>query len=903
MVTLRRLVCVHAAVWVLTATVSLQAQTTERDSKRVLILHSYHKGYAFTENEQKGIDAVFQASPFQVEQYVDYLDAKRISGPEYLRELKRFYAIRYAHADFDAILVTDNDAFDFIVNNRKDLFPDVPVVFCGLNYYQETMLAGQARITGVLESIDYGATIDMALQLRPSARRVVVISDRTTTGIAHENAVRLLVTGYQGRIEFDFLSLGDMTMPELLSQVRNLDDRHVILLLSQFMDSSGRFFSLSQGVELVSRNASVPSFAVTDTRIGIGAVGGKVVSGYLQGKTAAEMVLRILQGESVDAIPIHTSSPNEFMFDAIQLKRWGIPESALPSPRQLVNETLTFYQRYGAIARVAIAVFVLMAMIITVLTGNIMRRRRAEEALREQQEFLRKIIDLNPNFIMVKDVESRYCLVNQAVAKKFGTTVENLLGKSIADFNEVHQEVEGFRKSDQTVIRNRQPMFIAEEKVTLKSGRVFWLQTTKVPMVRPDGTCGELLAVGVDITDRKQAEAERERMAEQLRQSQKMQAVGQLAGGVAHNFNNLLQIISGSVEMLADRMRAMPAAMYDLASQDALDHLRHAAAVGVNLTRQLLAFCRRQTVSPRRLVLNQVVVDMEDMLRGVVGEAVELSVQLSAESGDIYADRAQVEQVIVNLVLNARDAMPDGGTLTIRTWRISPDSADRRLPPGMKPGIYEVLRVADTGVGMSEETRRRLFEPFYTTKPTGEGLGLGLATVYGIMQQSGGHIEVHSGPGKGTSVDILWPAQPAELVLAPTDSALAGCTVKEPSCDHTILLCDDEPLVRQLIAEYLKGGGYTVLVADDGPEALNLARSHGGMIDLLLADVTMPKMNGRELAEAMKMLHPRIRVVLMSGYDREAVGEEGNPGGHYRFLSKPFEMDALLQEVQAVLSE
>ena len=389
---------------------------------------------------------------------------------------------------------------------------------------------------------------------------------------------------------------------------------------------------------------------------------------------------------------------------------------------------------------------------------------------------------------------------------------------------------------------------------------------------------------------------EQERLGAQLRQSQKLEAVGRLAGGVAHDFNNLLTVITASTRFAREEVPADSAAQADLAEVDA------AAARAAALTRQLLAFGRQQVLRPQVVDVNRVAADVAGMLRRVIGADVQLVVALSPEPAPVYADAGQLEQVLMNLAVNARDAMPDGGTLEIRTRRMAAGSvqADDRMSDrvvGASSSAWVALSVRDTGLGMSEATQARVFEPFFTTKPPGQGTGLGLATAYGIVTQSGGHVRVESTLGGGSTFTVLIPEHHA--VAAPASPPPPER--REAPGRETILLVEDEPQVRSLTRRMLERGGYTVLEAPHGAAALRIADEHGDRLALVLTDVVMPEMGAREFLERLRMRLPALPALLMSGYSAEAVTAQGVLVPGSSLLSKPFTHAALLASVRATL--
>src|SRR5216110_3175322 len=398
-----------------------------------------------------------------------------------------------------------------------------------------------------------------------------------------------------------------------------------------------------------------------------------------------------------------------------------------------------------------------------------------------------------------------------------------------------------------------------------------------------DGKLLGILGIGRDVTDRLGLE-------QQLRQAQKMEAVGRLAGGVAHDFNNILTAITGHAELLLEDL-----GHHDPRRAD-VDEIRRSAERAAGLTRQLLAFSRQQVLQPKVVDLNALVLDMDKLLRRLIGEDVELATVLDPTLGRVTADPGQLEQVIVNLAVNARDAMPQGGKLTLETKNVDLDAdypTDRVTIPA---GRYVMLAVTDTGTGMDAQTKARIFEPFFTTKAVGKGTGLGLATVYGAVQQSGGHIWLYSEVGQGTSFKIYLPR--VDAVHAPAPVAEAAVVLDG---SETVLVAEDEDAVRQIIEKALQARGYKVMVARDGSEALALASRHAGQIDLLVSDVIMPDMNGRVLSQRLTQGRPTIKTLYLSGYTDDAILHHGVLEEGVAFLQKPFSLGALARKVREVI--
>ena len=510
--------------------------------------------------------------------------------------------------------------------------------------------------------------------------------------------------------------------------------------------------------------------------------------------------------------------------------------------------------------------------------GQFIERKRTVDALQESEKRFAAFMHHLPGVAFIKDLEGRYVYNNGGVPTNVGAAVEQICGKT--DYELFPEELAiAYRNNDRLVLESNAPIEVMEPCV--QDGEMHYWLLYKFPIPDSEGRTALVGGIGIDITERRQLE-------EQLRQSQKMEAIGRLAGGVAHDFNNLLTIISGYGRMVLD----------DLApkhrSRARVEEVLNAADRAAILTSQLLAFSRRQVVQPKALELNHLISNLEKMLRRVIGEHIELVTSLSPDLRRVKADGGQIEQVIMNLAVNARDAMPQGGKLTIETRNVFFSRESGLSDAG---GLYAVLAVSDTGVGMDAHAKTHLFEPFFTTKGRGKGTGLGLSTVYGIVKQHGGEIRVESSPGAGATFDIYFPVaeESAEQV------EVIGRRATAPMGTETILLVEDEAGVREFARETLKRSGYRVLEAGDAQEALRLAQQEKGPIHLLLTDVIMPLVSGRELAEQIKEMREGTRVVYMSGYTDDVLAYRGDLGEDIDFLQKPFAPDVLARKVREVL--
>jgi PAS domain S-box-containing protein len=513
-----------------------------------------------------------------------------------------------------------------------------------------------------------------------------------------------------------------------------------------------------------------------------------------------------------------------------------------------------------------------MLQICAVRAAAELQRLRSEELLRKQSAAMEASMD----GMALLDEQERYIYVNEAHARIYGSDrPQELIGQSWTILYD-SQELRRFEREVMPAMRAN-GYWRGEAVGRRKDGNLYPQEVSLTALAN-----GGLIYVVRDITDRKKLE-------EELRQAQKMEAVGQLAGGVAHDFNNLLTAILGYCEFLRGPLDRDAFADY-------VAEIAKAGTRAASLTQQLLAFSRRQVLQPKVLSLNTVVADTAAMLRRLIGEHITLVTRLSPELELVKADPFQLQQVILNLAINARDAMPQGGWLTIETSNVEMDGVEARHA-GMLAGSYVRLAVSDTGHGMDRETMSHIFEPFFTTKEMGKGTGLGLATVYGIVKQSEGFIEAQSQPERGATFSIYLPrlCQPVE---AGADKPMPGAAVRG---QETILVVEDADLVRSLTCRILQTRGYAVLEARDGIEAIEVWRAHRDKVHLLLTDAIMPFMSGRELAERLSAERPAVRILYMSGYTDDAGLHEGASHEGTAFLQKPFAPEALLEKVRAVL--
>jgi PAS domain S-box-containing protein len=581
--------------------------------------------------------------------------------------------------------------------------------------------------------------------------------------------------------------------------------------------------------------------------------------------------------------PVVEASPEEaiFRWKRPRGREWGLVHVAsliFPLVVLLMAAGIAEVQLVTAIALVLLSFACSVARIVV----SEHQQGQAAKALEESNALLKSVFEGTGDALFIKDLQGQYILVNKTFAELFRKQVNELIGMNVADVLDP-ETAKMSEEHDRAVIEAGTSRTF--EFTTLFDEVLHTFLTTKTPHRDANENIVGITGVIRDITEYR-------RIEEHLRQSQKMEAIGTLAGGVAHDFNNLLMVISGYSSVLSDALGN------DAKLRGHVDQIHKASERATSLTRQLLAFSRKQTIQPSALKLNQVITGMEKLLHRLIGEHILISTQLAPDLGTVLADAGQMEQVILNLAINARDAMPEGGQLTFETRNV--EFGDSLASANsMKPGHYVEFVVKDTGVGMDLGVQTRLFEPFFTTKPAGKGTGLGLSTVYGILKQANGNITFTSQPGHGTSFRIYLPrtdsVQTASSQAAEEHEPLDG--------REKVLLVEDDAAVCDLIRAVLSSHGYTVVCPARPQDAELVFEKHQGNFDLLLSDVVMPEIGGAELAKRLSAKNPRMKILFMSGYIGDSIVREGIQEKAMGFLQKPFAPMTLAKKVREVLDE
>ncbi len=691
--------------------------------------------------------------------------------------------------------------------------------------------------------------------------------------VPHPTHLALVPTGRMSPLTAGALLLGGTSVLAVLAGRRRpaLNDVAGFLNALMMVLSLVVILGYSYGTPLLYGGTDIPMALTSALAFAALAVGLMALAGR------GQFPLRQLSGASARArllrafLPI---APAVIIADGLFVRMVPVPNPALHAALLALLLALVVV---GGVARAASVV----ARALDQTEEERRARDRAEAEVRELDGRYRMLFENNPHPMWVCDLETlRFVAVNAEAVRHYGHSREEFLALTVNDIcpaPDVPARAEGASED------RPGPWALGARRHRKKDGSVIQVEVASHEV--PFGGRRALAVMATDVTERR-------RLEEQLGQSQKMEAVGQLAGGIAHDFNNLLGVIAGYADLL----------LREFGRGDRrfrrVEQIQKAVARAADLTRQLLAFGRLQVLAPSVLDLGTVVADVEGMLRRLIGEDIEIVTVCEPGLGRVKVDRGQMEQVILNLAVNSRDAMPRGGKLILETANVHLDENYARDRVDVRPGDYVMLAVSDTGHGMDAATQARIFEPFFTTKGQGKGTGLGLATAYGIVKQSAGHIAVYSEEGRGTTFKIYLPRTDEEAIgpaAVPPSEPLRGGS-------ETILVAEDEQALRAIIREVLEESGYSVLESSSPEQALELARSHPGPIHLMLTDVVMPRRSGREIASDALVIRPQMKTLYMSGYTNEAIGHHGILATGDHFLQKPFTTESLLSKVREALS-
>ncbi len=815
-----------------------------------------------------------------VDLFIDYMDAKRCSDPEYMAKFSDLLAHKYRFHQFDAILSTDDPALDFLLEYRGTLFPDVPVVFCGINDFRPDRLQGQSLITGVYETSDIEGTIRLMLRLHPETSEIAIVLDNTISGNYFQTRIQRAESALAGVVKFRYLT--GLDLPELGQELRSLPASSLALWAVYLRTPEGVSLSSRESVRFTAENSRRPVYCIWDV-VGQGVVGGKVTSPRFQGEVAAQHTLRVLRGADPDSIEV-SGSPTIHIFDFDVMNRFGIQANRLPANATVLNRPFSFYQEYRTLIWVTIGFGIVLVSIILALIYYIGKRTAAEDALIESEERFREMSARTGQMIYDYNLNTGDIKWDGAITELTGYTHHEFRSIDVERWAEmIHEDdrervVETLNSAMETGTAQK-----VEYRLIRKDKTVVMVEDDGTFVAGEDGNYVRMLGNMKDISKRKEIE-------ERLRHVEKMSAIGQLAGGIAHDFNNQLTGVLGFAELLKLELEDEELSSY-------AQGIENAASRSSDLTAQLLAFSRRGKTLVLAVDLHRIISEVVSILGHSIDKRIKLEQDLWSASVSVQGDPTQLQNAILNIALNARDAMPDGGVLLLKTRIVTLDEKFRPATDfEIKPGQFAEVTIKDSGHGMDHDTQNRIFEPFFTTKEVGQGTGMGLASVYGTVKRHGGTIAVNSHVDQGTSIVVYLPL--GDKVHAETGTAAAE--TPDPNRAH-ILLVDDEPVVRAMAEKMLASLGYSVVSCKDGHEAMIHFRENWSTIDVVILDMVMPVMGGKETFLAMKKIHPEVRVILSSGYSVDGEAQEIIEQGVLAFVGKPYSRAGLAEALKQVI--
>ncbi len=853
----------------------------------LLIIHSYHPDMQWVKEVQQGLDeTLFDTLGGSVDIKVEYMDSKRYASEESYELLSALWHHKYKSNTPDVIIVCDDNALNLVLQLRDKTFSKVPVVFCGVNFYDAEKLATVEDLTGVVEAYDLRGTLDIIKQLAPERDNLFIINDDTTSGRA--NKARLEEISYEYADHFRFMYSGTVSMATLGRVVQSLTDDTAILLMSYNRDSEDKILRYRDAARIVRENSEQPIFGVWSFYLGKGIVGGSLVNGHNQGQKAAELAIKILQGSDADDLPVVTESPNQPMFDYQELARFSIPHSLLPPKSEITGAPDSPWHRHRNKILLAIFLLVVQTLIIVMLFYNISMRKKSQQRLLKNQQNLSITLEAIGEAVISVDSEYQIVQANSSAANLLAIPLAELPGRSLFELLE-KRSPDTWKQLAELVKRCCQSGEVVDlpEKTLLKSAQhaTKHLSGSCSPIRDHSGKIVGAVLICHDIT-------ERESMRAMLAHSQKMEAIGQLAGGVAHDFNNLLAGISGFAEILSLQLQE---------DEKKLAHAQkilNAAGRAKDLTRQLLSFARKGKVISSPVDCHEALLTSIGLLERSINKNITITKNLHAQRRIILGDPVQLENLFLNLGINSADAMPDGGNLAFTT--INEEIREEitcEFGDTLYPGHYLIVCVADTGCGIDDESRQVIFEPFYTTKHEGKGTGLGLSAVFGTMKEHGGHIQLFSKVGEGTEFKLYFPITDQEATQSLE-------TIPLPGGNETILVVDDENLVLSSTEAILNELGYQVIAAEGGTAGIEEYRRDHKNIDLVLLDMIMPGIDGAECYAELKKINPAVKVIISSGFAKTARIREVEQLGALDFLQKPYSATALSRAIrEAVKAE
>lgn len=882
-----------AVIWLLvsagvcTAAGPPESNPPERRSQRILYLNSYNNGYAWSDNILEGIRSVLPVESQSLNFQMEYLDAKRYENEQMQTILFNYFNAKFVRDKFDLILTSDNNALDFALRYRPQLFAGAPIVFCGINNYHPSIIEGQRAITGIAETVAFKENMQIIRRLHPHARKMIIIGSNSVTSRAIIKEIRQTIE--QEKIDFTFifktgfkLQMLKTGTPDYLTGLSR--DTVLYIVPGGSEADNGNFYSIQEIAAMICRATDLPVYSSWEFLMGTGIVGGKLASGLEQGKAAARLALRILDGEDPDKIAVKTAEGHSYIFDHNVLKRLGVDISLLPEGSRIINKPYNFYRLNRQIFWLIISGLFILAFMVVLLAISMVQKKRANQAMEKSKMQLQLVLDNIPHLVFWQDTQLNLVDVNLSFLKFFRIKDKaDIINQDISSVPDLAYTAEESRQLGREVLETAAPFHARLLKIQRSDREQVWLEINKVPLLDKKNRVAGVLSTAEDITKKINLE-------KQLAQAQKMEALGILSGGIAHDFNNILTSIINSTELAMDDVP-----QNSLTRQD-LERVLSAGKKGAELVKQILTFSRPGHVSFRTLDLARVVREAMALVETSLPGNIEVIKNLAPGRFICRGDAIQIHQVVMNLCTNAYQAL--GG----KSGRIEVKLDDRILsgpdPEGdshfnLPLGHYIELTVSDNGPGIDPEILDKVFDPFFSTKGKNIGTGLGLSMVHGIVQGHNGAISLTSKAYDLTQFTVLFP----RMVQAEDEEQPAETNVFMGQ--GTILFVEDDPEQRQSVPRIIEKLGYLVTAADNATQALALIRQNPSGFDLVITDYDMPKVSGLELARQLARIMPGLPVIMVSGRNVEFSRLES--ANIKAFIVKPYDKGILSQGISEVL--
>jgi PAS domain S-box-containing protein len=852
-------------------------------SKRILFLNSYQSGYAWSDGILEGLRSELARSIENFDLQVEFMDSKKYYDPKMLEMLHNYYEYKFRNDNYDVVITADNNALEFALKYRDSLFPEVPMVFCGVNNYHPGMLGDQRGVTGIEENVDFKENLEIARSLNTSAGQIIVISNDTVTSLAIVREIKETIK--EASIDFKVSFITDFKIRDLQagknSFLATLPQDSLIYIVPSHESSGGVFYTPEDISRLVCQATDLPVYSSWEFLMGTGIVGGKFSSERQHGETAASIAVRILNGEDPDAIPVVLRGGHSYVFDHKALIRFNIKKSLLPPGSRVINEPYNFYKLNRQIFWAIMGSVFILSFMVILLILNTLQKKKANRAMDESRKKLRLILDNIPQLVFWQDHNLKFVDANNSFLNFFNIKdKQSIIGHDFTSIPNMGDAAEEAGKLALGVLHNNEPRYNCHLKITNTNRDHIWLEMNKIPLHDKNKNPIGVLSTAEDIT-------KKINLKQQLNQAQKMEALGILSGGIAHDFNNILTSIINSTELAMEDV-----AIESITHKD-LERVLNAGNRGSNLVKQILTFSRPGHMQFKNMNMTRIVIDAMELLRTSFPGNLEIITDINRIRSNCHGDPTQIHQVIMNLCTNSFQAVNGlGGKIWIglREKRLNEGEAKE---VNLLPGNYVELTVADNGPGIDLDIIDKIFDPFFSTKNKNIGTGLGLSMVHGIVQGHNGAISVSSLPFHQTCFTILIPQ------IDEGDEDEASGTGNSQRGEGVILFVEDDADQRESVPRTLENLGYRVITACDADAALLELDRKSQHFDLVITDYDMPRTSGLDLAKEIKEIQPELPVIMVSGRNVEFCVKESD--NILKFVVKPYNKAILSEAIKGVM--